>query len=74
MNEGVEWNADALTVGPDGALWETWWANAELIRIGTDGSMQEYTLSACPIQGTAEDIAAGPDGDLWVTAATPGPR
>jgi streptogramin lyase len=59
---------EAITAGPDSALWFT--TDSSLIgRISTDGTITEFAASG--LGSTTSAIVAGPDGALWFTG-TPG--
>ena len=54
-----------ITVGPDGALWFTNFANNTIGRITTDGVVTNY-YTGVGIDGP-QGITVGPDGALWFT-------
>ncbi|HXM41572.1 MAG TPA: hypothetical protein VN924_09985 [Bryobacteraceae bacterium] len=58
---------NAITVGPDGALWFTEIAANKIGRITTAGSITEYAAPGEPWW-----IVAGPDGALWFTESGDG--
>jgi streptogramin lyase len=58
---------EAITVGPDGALWFTT-ENSLVGRITTDGTITEYKVSG--LTASTSSIVAGPDGALWFTGVT----
>ena len=55
---------DAITAGPDGALWFTNYGNNSIGRITTAGVVTNYTD---PGISEPAGIAAGPDGAMWFT-------
>ena len=57
-------NPDAITAGPDGALWFTNYGNDSIGRITTGGVVTNYTGTGI---SNPQGITAGPDGALWVT-------
>ncbi len=59
---------DAITMGPDGALWFTEGLSRKIGRITPDGEIVEYQVPtpANTLPGLF-GIAAGPDGALWFT-------
>ncbi len=65
----------AMTVGPDGAVWFTDTGTHALGRITTAGAVTEYPTTLLPY--LSGGIATGPDGALWFTSyagrPTPGP-
>jgi hypothetical protein len=60
---------DAITAGPDGALWFTNGANDSIGRITTAGVVTDYTETSGPGMGISDPtaITAGPDGAMWFT-------
>ena len=64
-------HADAMTVGPDGALWFTereMVPNANISKVGRlflDGKVTEYSVPSG--SWYTSDIITGPDGALWFT-------
>ena len=58
--------ANAITPGPDGALWFTNFGNSSIGRITTAGAVTNYTD---PSILSPESITAVPDGALWFTNA-----
>ena len=59
---------NAITAGPDGALWFTD-MNGKVGRITTAGAVTEF---AVPSGGNLGGITTGPDGALWFTDANEG--
>src|SRR5207247_4009393 len=55
---------DAVTAGPDGALWYA--GDGRIGRLDTGGNVTEFPVPALRATG----IAPGPDGTLWVAAGT----
>jgi virginiamycin B lyase len=55
-----------LCVGPDGALWYTWFLSNHIGRMTLDGKAQNF---AVPYQASA--ITSGPDGALWYSQSEP---
>ena len=58
---------EAITTGPDGALWFTT-ENSLIGRISTDGSITEFKASG--LTAGASTITLGPDGALWFTGVS----
>jgi hypothetical protein len=59
-------NPDAITAGPDGALWFTDAGNNSIGRITTGGVVTNYTGTGI---SNPDGITDGPDGALWFTNA-----
>lgn len=57
-----------ICLGPDGAIWFTEWKAAKIGRIGSDGTIQEFSLPSG--QSTAGSITPGPDGALWFSLSS----
>lgn len=57
-------NPDAITAGPDGALWFTNDHGNSIGRITTSGVVSNYTDPSIRLPAW---IVAGPDGALWFT-------
>jgi virginiamycin B lyase len=57
------WGNDAITTGPDGALWLLVDDGAQIGRMTTSGSLTTFPLPF----GAADAITSGPDGALWFT-------
>ena len=57
----------AITTGPDGALWFTEAHANKIGRITTAGDITEYTVG---FTATPYEIVVGPDGALWFGADT----
>jgi len=58
---------NAITIGPDGALWYTL-AGGSIGRMTAAGSFTSYPLPT--LNSAPEGITAGPDGALWFTEST----
>jgi hypothetical protein len=58
---------DALTPGPDDALWFTGNNSDSIGRVTTSGAVQIFVVPGVNRPG---DIVAGPDGAVWFTQAT----
>jgi sugar lactone lactonase YvrE len=56
---------NAITAGPDGALWFTWYGFNEIGRITTAGAATFYPIPTA--DSDPDGITAGPDGALWFT-------
>jgi streptogramin lyase len=61
---------EAITTGPDGALWFAEAKGGNIGRITTAGVITEYAVST---SGTLGGITTGPDGALWFTRNAGGP-
>ncbi len=55
---------DAITVGPDGAVWFTDTQQGRVERVNSSGPPTVFTVPA----GSPAALASGPDGNLWLTA------
>src|SRR5436190_5568979 len=58
---------NAITVGPDGALWFTELARPAIGRRTLSGTFTTFML---PSQPTTSSIVSGPDGALWFTESS----
>ena len=60
---------NAVTTGPDGAIWTTNPINGQISRITTAGAVTSFQVAKCspPFSCGLEDITAGPDGAVWFT-------
>jgi streptogramin lyase len=54
-----------IVQGPDGNLWYTTTAPAQIVKMTTSGQSTPYAVSGN--DRTPADITAGPDGNLWYT-------
>jgi virginiamycin B lyase len=54
-----------IVAGPDGALWATQPRVQQIVRITTEGEIEEFALPPGSWGGTS--LAAGPDGNIWFT-------
>ena len=63
---GYQTNTDpgAIAAGPDGYMWFTDRARAQIGKISPEGAVQLYSNNAT---NRAEDIALGLDGNMWFT-------
>jgi Streptogramin lyase len=55
-----------LCLGPDGALWYTWYRSNHIGRMTLDGQAQDFVV---PYAGSL--ITSGPDGALWYSQTEP---
>jgi virginiamycin B lyase len=64
---GVHGRPWDLSWGPDGAVWLTEYGQSQIVRVGLDGSEEDFQLPSgeFPVQ-----IVTGPDGALWFNVAT----
>jgi virginiamycin B lyase len=62
-NRGVDVDPQAITTGPDGALWST--ELGAIGRITTQGKIEQFPLPTPTVN--PKSIATGPDGALWFT-------
>jgi streptogramin lyase len=66
-SQGIAVYPEAITLGPDGALWFAEGAG-KIGRITTDGTLREFALPTP--EATAGAITAGPDGAIWFTESS----
>ena len=63
--------ANAITAGPDGALWFTDGSHARVFRVTTAGAFTGFTVDGLTQSFSGlSGITAGPDGALWFTGVT----
>ena len=65
-NSGALSFPDALTAGPDGALWFTNGTHA-IGRITTSGKIKSFSRKGVIVSPPPDGITSGPDGALWFT-------
>jgi hypothetical protein len=64
---GSNGESQAITAGPDGALWFAYAGQGEIGRMTTAGAVSVYTPAICAVNicEPPGGIATGPDGALW---------
>ncbi len=68
----IETWLDAITVGPDSAIWVTNPINGQISRVTAAGAVSSFQVAHCtpPEACGLAGITAGPDGALWFTNIT----